>query len=138
ASAHEQPFAVQRRHGVVGHVDLHEAGVGAQEHLGTVEVDGAPNDVALPTGGRVVHGSYGHIVGFALEDEGGLLERGAPTPFLDQPWVAGAGQRALTEVRADVDAVLVDPAHRAFRLGQGEPVVDELTPFEIELPHYGG
>ncbi len=135
--ADQQPLAVRGGLGVLGHLDAHQARRRAQVLLGAVEVGAAVDEVALEALGRVVVGARGHVVRLALEHHGRLAERCAAAPLLHDARVAGAGERALAEVGADVDVVLVDPAHPALRLRQREPVLDERQRLQVELAHHG-
>ena len=134
--ADQEPLAVRGGLGVLGHVDPDQLAAGsAQVLLRAVEVQAAVDEVALEALGRVVVRAGRHVLRLALEHRDRLGQRGAAPPLLHEAGIAGRGQRALAEVRADVDPVLVDPADPALRLRQREAVLDEGQRLEVELPH---
>ena len=89
----------------------------------------------------VVHADPGgDIARVAFVDRDRFAQGRAAAPALDDPRVAGIGERAGTEVRADDERVGVQPARAALGLGQREATVvrvEEALVDQIELAHHG-
>ena len=123
----QQPLTVDVEVCVLRDVDAGEfAGLGQHELLAGVETHPLADHIAGEARRRIAVGVDDHVVVSALVDRDRLAQRRATMPALDDPWVAGRGERAGTEVGADVDRVLVDPADIALGLREHETVDHEL------------
>ena len=105
-----------------GHVDAHQLVCGIEQVGVTLEERRPAHDeVTLKARRRVMSRARKDVLLPRLEDQLGFGERGAATPALDQPWIAGGRQRAGAEVGAHEDRVDVDRTHPRLRLRQLKP-----------------
>jgi hypothetical protein len=79
-----------------------------------------------------------NVVHRGLEDRLRIFDRSAPLPLLADAGVTRGGERALAEIRADPERVLIHPAHELLGLWEEEASVDEGFGDGVELPLDGG
>ena len=133
AQLDQNPIAVQRHTGVGGRVDTNQLRVAQLEELVVPEVDG-PSHHGPPEARCAIHrGEGAHIGGVYLEHGLGVRQRCAATPALDDPRIAGFGERVGTEVGAHQQGVRIYPRHLRLGLRQLEPVDDEFACLHVEF-----
>ena len=76
------------------------------------------------------------VLRFAFENQLRLLQGRAARPLFDDPRVAGSGQRAGTEVGANVERVAVAPGDVALGFRQVETIGDKCLCVQVKFPHH--
>ncbi len=127
------------RDGGVGRcVDADQLAAAQFVDLVVEEVDGAAQHCPLETRCAVHRCRDDDIGACGAEHRFGLVEGLPATPSLDQPRIAGLGERTVPEVGAEQHGVLVFPADPRLRLGQLEPVGNEFACVHVEFAHDRG
>ena len=134
----EQQVAIGNRVGVGGLVDLDQLAPPPEVEFTGPEGDRAGDPVVLVPRFMRTGARDSDIARLTLEDQGGLGDGGATTPFPHCSRVARIGEAAGAEIGPDKHAVAIAPRDAGLGFGQLEAIGDELLGLGIELADDGG